>query len=179
MFRCLFEFLFLSFPGLPKELGFIIRAEQSKLKNTQACHTVNRPHLFPQWDERRLEDFASWFNFRNVEDYDEHGRTIFVLLFEAVKYSWLAADIALHAFHSTSPKMSGCYHKALRQRITSGPLKGKLAINILVQDSDAMLMQKDIVKELIDNEYYTVLDFVETCWVRHFNDWKVYCFSPF
>ena len=69
LFRCLFEFLFLSFPGLPKDLGFIVMAPQSSLTETQACHTVNRPHLYPDVDERRLEDFGSWFNFRNVEDW--------------------------------------------------------------------------------------------------------------
>ena len=174
----MYALLFLCFPGFAKDRGFIVMAQQSSLTETQACHTVNRPHLYPDVEERRLQDFGSYFNFVNVEDHDALGRNIFVLLFEALKYWWLVADIARHCFGSNSPKMPGDYHKALRQRITTGPLTGKRPINILLHDSDACLMQKDIVKELIDNNYFTVLDFEEMFWTDAYYGWKVFISPP-
>ena len=71
---------------MPKDLGFISIAEQCFYTDTQPTHTVNRPHLYPDVEQRTLLDFAGYFNFVNVEDYDAFGRNIFVLLFEALKY---------------------------------------------------------------------------------------------
>ena len=146
---------------MPKDPGFIIIARQCFHTDTQPTHTVNRPHLYPDVEQRTLLDFAGYFNFVNVEDYDAFGRNIFVLPFEALKCCWFAAETALHCFHSSAPKMAGGYKKALSQRITTGPLAGRKPLHILCHDSDACLLQLEIIKMLVENNYVTITDFEE------------------
>ena len=151
-------------------------ADQSRHVDTQPVHTVNRPHLFPDIEQRSLLDFAGYFKIRCVEDVDQYGRNIFVLLFEALKYCWLAAETAVHCFHISAPKMAGDYKKALSQRIATGPLEGRKPLHILLYNSDACLVQLDIVKTLLKNNYVTTTDFEEL--FLSADGWKVILFSP-
>ena len=161
---------------MPKDLGFIIMADQSRDVDTQPVHTVNRPHLFPDIEQRSLLDFAGYFKIRCVEDVDQHGRNIFVLLFEAMKYCWLAAETAVACFGINAPKMAGDYKKALSQRIATGPLAGRKPVHILCHNSDACLLQLKIIQTLVKNNYVTITDFEEL--FESDDSWKVIMFSP-
>ena len=136
-------------------------ADQSRDVDTQPVHTVNRPHLFPDIEQRSLRGFASYFKIRSVQDVDQHGRNVFVLLFEATKYCWLAGETAVACFAINAPKMAGDYKKALSQRISTGSLEGRKPLHILLHNSDACLVQLDIVKTLLKNNYVTTTDFEE------------------
>ena len=151
-------------------------ADQSREAETQPVHTINRPHLFTDIEQRTLLDFAGYLKFKCVQDVDQYGRNIFVLLFEAVKYCWLAAETAVSCFAINAPKMAGDYKRALSQRISTGLLAGKKPLHILTHNSDPCLVQLDIVKALLMNNYVTITDFEEL--FESDDSWKVIMFSP-
>ena len=151
-------------------------ADQSKEVETQPAHTVNRFQLFPPTEERTLIEFARYFKLKSAKSVDQYGRNVFHLLFEAVKYCWLACEIACSCFANNAPKLAGDYKRALSQRISEGVLAGKTPLHILTHNSDPCLVQLDIVKMLLMNNYVTITDFEEL----HVSDdsSKVIMFSP-
>ena len=176
MFRCAFSLLLRCFPGLPKDLGFIIIADQSKEVETQPVHTLNRFQVFPPTEERTLIEFARYFKLKSAKSVDQYGRNVFHLLFEAVKYCWLACEIACSCFANNAPKLAGDYKRALSQRISTGPLAGKKPLHILCHNSDACLTQLEIIRTLVENNYVTITDFEEL--FESDDSWKVIMFFP-
>ena len=156
-----FLFIWMFFPGLPKELGWIIVPPQCHHQETASCHTINLPHAFPDAAQRNLPDWARIFGFEQVKDRDGQGRNISHLLSMTVKYCWLSAEIALICFSQNSAKMIGDYAEALSQLLTGGQLVGYGPLHILCTNSDACLIQVEIVKTLLDNKMVTVQAFEE------------------
>ena len=131
---------------MPKERGWIVIAPQCGDKETQPCHTINRAHCYPPEDQRTLADFGSILGFENVEDHDPMGRNIFHHLFNGAKFCWLLAEIASKCFSEKSQKMPGNYRAAIRQPILNGPIQGDTPLHTLCKDSDACLLNLEIVR---------------------------------
>ena len=77
---------------------WIIIAERSRKMETLSAHAMNCPWSFPPPRFRNFDDFAKSFSLPSADDREACTKSIFHYLFEAVKYSWLAADIAMTAF---------------------------------------------------------------------------------
>ena len=151
-------------------------ADQSREAETQPVHTINRLHLYPAIEQRTLLDFAGYLKFKSAQTRDQYGRNIFHLIFEAAKYCWLACEIACSCFAINAPKLAGDYKLALSQPISEGALAGKKPLHILTHNSDPCLVQLDIVKALLMNNYVTITDF-EELYVSD-DSCKVIMFSP-
>ena len=98
-----------------------------------------------------------------------------------MKYCWLVEEIASRCFKRNAPMMKGDYGKALRQQIMNGDSLDATPMHILLNHSDAVECQLTIVKDLIEENIISAVDFstyrdfqVDLCFI-HVSD-VLHCF---
>ena len=84
--------------GMSEALGYIIVADQCRGLETCPAHTLNLLHNVESMCEGNVVVFANYFGFFHTDDVDLNGRNIFHLIFGAMKYCSLAANIASTMF---------------------------------------------------------------------------------
>ena len=80
-------------------------------------------------------------------------------LFQAAKYSILAAEVAVHAFGPSADRLPGSYSAAMRHKVTAGGIRSWTPSHVLCNGSDMLLVQDRIIQELLDNQIVLVSDF--------------------
>ena len=139
--------------------GYIKVPWHKRFMETMPCYTINCTNNFPSKEVRSLNWFGSLFGFNSVEDVDSDGKNLFHHLFQSMKYSILAGEIAVQAFSPSAPKLPGDYSKAMRHKVTDGGIAGWTPLHTLCKDSDILLMAERTIEALLDNEIVTVKDF--------------------
>ena len=139
--------------------GFIILSWGRWDDETQPPATINIVSNFPPPGMRSLPWFAKNFGFKTVEDKDHNGKNIFHHLFTAVKYSRLAGEIALECFRPEAEKLPGNYTMAMSHTVTGRTPRGWTPLHCLAHGSDVLLLNRCIMKELLDNKIVDVAQF--------------------
>ena len=145
-------------------------AEQGWIKIPQRCEgqetlptaTINHIVNFPSPEKRTLQIFAATFGFYNVEDTDKDGKNILHHLYSATKYCALAGHIAVEMFSQHEGRMPGDYKKAMSQTVTGEKPFGWTPLHILLHNSDILMVQRDIVERLLDNDIVDISAFDAT-----------------
>ena len=137
-----------TFAQLMEEQQLIIIPDQCGTALPAA--TLNKFRNFPPRDMRNLPAFARQFGFNHAEDYDESGRNIFHHLFTALKYSFLAMEVAMHCFDEGEAVLQGDYRAAMRHKVTGVFPRGWTPLHILCHGSDSMVGLRYVIERLLE-----------------------------
>ena len=128
-----------TFAQLMEEQQLIIIPERCETQETLPAATINKFINFPPRDMRNLPAFARQFGFSHAEDYDENGKNIFHHLFTALKYSYLAMEVAMHCFEEGEAVLQCDYRAAMSHMVTDARPRGWTPLHCLCNGSPGVV----------------------------------------
>ena len=139
--------------------GWITIPDRCWYQETLPAATLNHEINWPNKETLSLQYFADVLGYKDVEDVDYDGKTIFHHLFTASKYCTLIGYIALRCFDANEAKMPGRYSNAMSYKVTGGKPMSWTPLHVLCNDSDKLFATKDIIAQLLDNKIVGIESF--------------------